>query len=45
MPGMDDFHAFQSTGGGSGGGGLPSGCLGWVIGILAILCLLGKLAA
>lgn len=42
---MDDYHAFTSTTGGSGGGGFgcSSGCLPWLIAGLAILYLIGKL--
>lgn len=46
MPDMNDFHAFKSTSGGSGGGGslgCPSGCLPWILGTLAILYLIGKI--
>ena len=46
MPGMDDYHAFMSTSGGGGSGG--SGCSGtvwkWIIGIIAVLWLIGKLS-
>ena len=39
MPNLDDYHAFESTSGGSGGGnGDGIGCLAWVvIGITAFL--------
>ncbi len=46
MPDMDDFHAFKSTGGSSGGGNL--GCSGsmfaWILVIICILWVIGKLA-
>lgn len=45
---MDDYHAFMSTSGGDSGGGsgsgCSSGCLPWILGGLAILYLIGKLA-
>ena len=47
MPDLNDFHAFQSTSGGSGsngGAGSSGGCLIWVLAGLAILCIIGKLA-
>lgn len=42
---MDDYHAFTSTsGGGSGGGsGCSSGCLPWIIGVLVVLYLIGRI--
>ena len=42
---MDDYHAFTSTTGGSGGGGsgCSSGCLPWILGILVVLYLIGKI--
>lgn len=45
MPDLNDFHAFKSTSGGSrdGGGGLSGGCLPWLMGILAILVIIGTL--
>ncbi len=48
MPDMNDFHAFNSTKGGSGGGGgCCLGCISpWVITvsiILIIIYLIGKL--
>lgn len=47
MPGMDDFHAFKSTSGGSGGSG-NSGCSGrlftWILGIVVMLWVIGKLS-
>ena len=45
MPNLDDFYAFKSTSSGSGYGG--SGYLGpgvtWVLAIVAILWIIGKL--
>lgn len=45
MPNLDDFHAFKSTSSGGGYGG--GGCLGpgvtWVLAIVAILWIIGKL--
>lgn len=45
MPDMNDFHAFKSTSGGSSGGGL--GCSGsaftWILVIIGILYLIGKI--
>ena len=47
MPGMDDFHAFKSTSGGSGSSG-GSGCSGglftWILVIVAALWVIGKLS-
>lgn len=47
MPSLDDFHAFKSTGGDSGGSGNP-GCSGgffvWILVILAVLWIIGKLS-
>ena len=47
MPGMDDFHTFKSTSGGSGGSG-GTGCSGglftWILVIVAVLCVIGKLS-
>jgi hypothetical protein len=41
---MDDYHAFISTTGGEGGGsGCSSGCLLWILGILVVLYLIGKI--
>ena len=37
MPEMNDYHAFNSTSGGSGGG---FGCSGTVIGILVVVGIL-----
>lgn len=45
MPGLDDYHAFKSTGS-SGGGGASSGsvgCFTWILGILAFPWIVGKL--
>lgn len=45
MPNLDDFYAFKSTSSGRGNGG--GGCLGpwvtWVLAIVAILWIIGKL--
>lgn len=45
MPNLDDFHAFKNTSSGGGYGG--GGCLGpgvtWVLAIVAILWIIGKL--
>ena len=47
MPDMDDFHAFNSTSGGSGGGGGLS-CGGsmftWMLVVIGIRWLIGKIA-
>ena len=48
MPNVDDFHAFQSTtGGSSGGSGCSGGCLNptiiTIVVIVAILYIVGKL--
>lgn len=47
MPGMDDFHAFKSTSGGSSSSG-GSGCSGsfftWILVIVAVLWVIGKLS-
>lgn len=46
MPDLNDFHAFQSTSGGSsGGGGSGSsvGCLTWILAGLAMLWIIGKI--
>lgn len=43
MPDLNDFHAFQSTSGGSGGTGCSGGCLPWILGVLAFLWIIGKL--
>ncbi len=46
MPDLNDYHAFKSTSGGSGGNsgaGCSSGCLPWILGVLAFLYLFGKL--
>lgn len=46
MPDMNDFHAFQSTSGGSNGGaGCSGGCLTWILVGVAILWIVGKLFA
>lgn len=44
---MDDYHAFTSTTGSSdsGGSGCSAGCLLWVLGVIAVLYLMGKLFA
>lgn len=39
---MDDYHAFESTRGGSDGGGGNGGCLPWLIGFLIILWLCSR---
>ena len=41
MPGMDDFHAFKSTSGSSGGSG---GLFTWILVIVAVLWIIGKLS-
>lgn len=45
MPNLDDFHAFKNTssGGGSGGGGCLGPGVTWVLAIVAILWIIGKL--
>lgn len=48
MPDLNDFHAFQSTSGGSGNGGgagSSGGCLTWILAGLAVLWIIGKLFA
>ena len=42
---MDDYHAFKSTsgGGGSAGPGCSGSFFGGILGILAVLWLIGKL--
>lgn len=46
MPDMNDFHAFQSTSGGSGGGlGCSGGCFTWILAGLVALWIAGKLFA
>ena len=45
MPGMDDFHAFKSTSGGSGdsgGSGCSDGLFTWILVIVAVLWVIGK---
>lgn len=46
MPDLNDYHAFQSTGGegGENGGGGMGGCLLWILAGAAILWIIGKLA-
>ncbi len=47
MPDLDDFHAFQSTTSGSGSNGHSSGsagCLTWVLVVIGILWIIGKVA-
>ena len=47
MPGMDDFHTFKSTSGssgGSGGSGCSSGLFTWILVIVAVLWVIGKLS-
>lgn len=39
---MDDYHAFTSTTGSSGGSGCSFGCLPGIVVALIILCLIGK---
>lgn len=46
MPDLNDFHAFQSTSGGSNSGsgiGCSGGCFTWILVILALLWIIGKL--
>ncbi len=42
---MDDYHAFTSTTGGGSDGGGSSGCLPWVLVVIAIVYLFSKCAA
>lgn len=48
MPDLDDFIAFQMTssdsksGSSNSGGGCSSGCLPWVLGVMAILWFIGE---
>lgn len=52
MPDLDDFHAFMSTTGknsggnsnGSSGGGSSSGCLPWILAIITLFWIVGKLS-
>ncbi len=45
MPDFDDYHAFTSTSGGERAEGWKlSGCFPWILAILCVLWLLGKLA-
>ena len=46
MPDLNDFHAFQSTSGGSsgsGGTGCSGGCFTWILAGLMALWIIGKL--
>ena len=43
MPDMNDYYAFKSTNGGSGGVGCSGGCLTWILAGFAILWIIGKL--
>ena len=45
MPDMNDFHAFKSTSTGSGGGGCSGSILLWIMIIVGVLWLIGKVAA
>lgn len=49
MPDLNDFHAFNITSGGGGngsGGGLGCGgsVFAWIVGIVIVLWIIGKLA-
>jgi len=47
MPDMNDFHGFKSTSGGSGcsGGGCSGSVFTWILIIIGVLWLIGKLSA
>ena len=49
MPNLDDYHAFKSTSSDNSYSGGGSGCSGsiftWIVVILAVLWLIGKLSA
>ena len=44
MPDLNDYHAFTNTTSGEGTE-YSSGCLPWVLGILAFLCIIGYVAS
>lgn len=43
MPDLDDFYAFKSTTGGSGGGGCSGSIFIWILVIIGIIELIGKI--
>lgn len=44
MPGMDDFHAFKSTSGGLGRSVCSGGLFTWILVIVAVLWVIGKIS-
>ena len=44
MPDMDNFHAFKSTSRGSGGSGCSGGFFTWILVIVVVLWVIGKLS-